>query len=409
MSLQPAVSGNGDSPTRRCSRSAVPRGKALPRARQILAVTIAVAVIAACGGAGNGIGRGGSRVLARREPFPSRPEPTAYRIVYRVEDRGGRTGSRIAQIVRPFQGRQEIRHGARLQQLLRSDFARSATTDDGGSQVSLAVPPSPAVGDVRTGAVAEAAANGRLVMREQREILSRRCQVYRSATALGLPLRPVSPTARDWTDVCLDADHLALEVVTVAAGRLIHREVATSVELTPPPSGSSSFAVSDPLLGLSQGGGVVRRVDPASSPPGLFYEATPPPGFTLTGRFAVIPPQPTSFSSQDPTRQASREGSVDDVFVDGADMITVERGGTLGGVSPYEDEPGSLAVDLAPIGPAEEIFSLGASQVRARTGDGHFVRVVGTVAPSVLLDVARSLRPVTGTALRFLDPLPAQK
>src|SRR5207249_3361844 len=97
---------------------------------------------------------------------------------------------------------------------------------------------------------------------------------------------------------------------------------------------SSLFATEGNIPPLSQGGGSFRPVDPASRPPGTFWElpGSLPDGYTRQGRYAVVPPQPENFSN--PGLRSNRLAGVSDVLVRGPDVIVVDRGGTLGGVDP---------------------------------------------------------------------------
>jgi hypothetical protein len=100
-------------------------------------------------------------------------------------------------------------------------------------------------------------------------------------------------------------------------------------------------------------------------------------------------------------QRSSIIASVDDVWVDGADVLIVEQGGTLGGGEPFSADKNARSVHAGPLGDGELAYTLRSSEVRVRTGGGRFVIVEGTLSPSRLLAVARSLVKTNGGALTF--------
>ena len=116
------------------------------------------------------------------------------------------------------------------------------------------------------------------------------------------------------------------------------------------------------------------------------------------GRYLSRPPQPDLVNNVN--RERDLVGGVNDVYVNGVDVVVVDQGATLGGDHPFASDPTATPVDLGSLGRGEVIESLGSSVVRIDLGHGNYVRVAGTVAPSVLIDVARSLVAGPGGTLR---------
>ena len=163
------------------------------------------------------------------------------------------------------------------------------------------------------------------------------------------------------------------------------------------------FKVSGPpTLPEKAGGGSVRRVDPASRPPGTFFELSgPPPRFSDHSRYAVVPPQ--GATTTDPARRNSVVAGVSDVFVRGPDIIVVDQGATLGGVPAFPEQPGAAKLDLGAVGSATVLPWLGGNELRVSRPNGHYVRLAGTVPVSELAAVGRDLHPVEGGQLVVLD------
>ena len=337
--------------------------------------------------------------------------PAAFHVVYRAEDRvaGHRTASTVSWWVRrPFDARREVRAGANpggdLLSLEVTSFGRSMTQNTDNAPLVLAVPPQPAAGDLRFDRVDAQTRRG--WHRTTRTVAGRACEVLRIATstANGGPL-DAKATARDHTDVCVDGRYLVLARTDVAGGTVVHDQEATSVRVGSAAVRDNLFVTPAPTLDLLHGGGFIRPVDPASRPPGTFYElsAAPPSSYTLKGRYATAPPQPENYKTDDPTTRSSRVAGVVDVYTDGPDVIIVDRGSTLGGVPPFAPDPTSEKVDVGTLGTGEMIKSLLLSNVRIALPNGHYLRVVGTVAAPQLVDLLRQLQPQPGGELKFLN------
>ncbi|HUP84823.1 MAG TPA: hypothetical protein VM143_04060 [Acidimicrobiales bacterium] len=336
--------------------------------------------------------------------------PASYRVVYRLEEF---TGPKVALstdkvwVRRPFESRLETWRGAPPGDKLLSSqvgaFARRRNESSSAEAVVLAVPPSSAPSDVRLlPALADAEAGGLLQAREVRVVLDRRCQVYRSGQLLsGLSL--TKPSEHQYTDSCVDAAGIVLEELFVVDGETLSRRIAVEVEEEPSLDGRL-FETGPRTLAVADGGGLVRRMG-EGLPPGEFLlvdPATIPAGFERLGRFNVIPSQPENFS--DPTREGARETSFADVYVRGADFLVIDQGGTLQGVDPFTEDPGSPRLDLGPYGSGELRLSALGVEVRAKRTGGRFVRVRGTVDADDLASVAKSLAPTEGSGpLEFLE------
>jgi hypothetical protein len=341
-------------------------------------------------------------------------EPATFHIVYRAED--GTGGRRVVTTVRwwvrrPFDGRREVLAGeppgGQLVSLAVTSFGRSLTQTAGNDALVLAVPPQPAVADVRVGPVlSDALRRGALTRAGRRVIAGRPCQVYRidTSAATGGPLAPPAKRASGYSDMCVDGAGLVLERTDVAGGKRLHDEVAVTVAVGARSMSDSLFEAPAPNLDVQHGGGSIRRVDPASRPAGTFYELpAPPTGFRLLGRYAVVPPQPENFKPDDPTRRSARLAGVADVYVRGADVVIVDRGGTLGGVAPFAPQPLATTIDVGALGKGELIASVLVSNARIALSGGHYLRVVGTVPPAQLVLLLRSLQAQPGGELIYLD------
>jgi hypothetical protein len=354
-------------------------------------------------------GRSGSERLDDGPPVRIVRTPAAFRVVYRLEEPagGGRLALSTDRVVvrRPFDSRIETRRGAPPGDALVTTqvavFGRLAVEGQDGRQSTEAVPPAVGASDIRLAPVLQPALDrGLLRRRERRRVADRTCQVYRSGRSLGAgPLVP--PTGATHTDSCVDEAGLVLEEVVVDGGERLSRRVAVEVD-DDPELGRGPFRTSAPTTPVDRGGGSVREVDPESRPPGPFYElAGGPEGFRRRGRYSVIPPQAENFA--DPSTRARIVAGVVDVWVRGADVLFVEVGGTLGGVPPFSRNPTSSPVDLGSFGEGELFVDARGNQVRVALDGGDYVRITGTLPPDRLAAIARSMEPVEGGELEFVD------
>ena len=327
--------------------------------------------------------------------------PRSYRIVYRDESRaGGRLvlTTEIVSVRRPFDARVETRTGPppgrKVLDVTVNGFGRIRT-----ARALLSVPPGAAPPDRRPDALlADARKDGYALERERRRIDGRICRVYRFAGDATATLARVSHAEKDYADLCIDNAGLVLEEVTFSDGKILLRRLAVEVDENPALA-DSLFDVKGTPLDVRAGGGTIRALVPGSRTPGSFWELpSPPAGFVHMGRYAVVPPQA---ALGNPQQRSEIIATVDDIWVDGADVLIVEQGGTLGGGEPFSADRDARDVHVAPLGDGELAYALRSSEVRVKTGPGHFVVVEGTLAPSRLLAIARSLVKVSGGALTF--------
>ncbi|MEX2539954.1 MAG: hypothetical protein WD646_15005 [Actinomycetota bacterium] len=303
---------------------------------------------------------------------------------------------------RPFNARVDSRGGPppgeRKISVTTNSFGRLQVRDD-----VLAVPPDvPSVDRRPDAAIEEMVRRGYAEQRERRRVAGRVCRVYRvSGDSSSTELVPVHRAGGDHTDVCIDATGLVLEEAAFADETLSSRRVAVSVDERPSVD-EDLFDLDEPTLGVREGGGSLQEVDPGSRlPGGPFWDLRQAPdGFEKRGRFAVIPPQP---GFDDPVQRNSIITLMTDVWTDGIDVLTVERGATQGGVKPFEDDPNARRVDLGELGSGELRYGLRTSEVRVRTTGGRFVRVAGTLSGARLIAVARALEPMPEGPLVELD------
>jgi hypothetical protein len=324
--------------------------------------------------------------------------PRTYVVIYRV-DSGGSTSEQTISVRRPFDGRVVSGDSVSV-----SSFARLLLSGQGSQGGVLAQPPAPPFGDVRFDvALADGLERGFVERLDTTAIAGRRCQRYRTALPPGSAHLQLLVKGGDSVVSCVDADGLVLEERTTAGGKVIRRQTASSVRVDVRIA-DSTFATSGEPTPVFQGGGSVRRLTNDSRTPGDFWDlASAPSGFVHRGRYAVVPPQPGGFQ---PGHEGERIAGVIDVYTRGADVLLVDRGGSVGGGAPYVAEPVATDVDLGDLGRGELLLGLLANEVRVRQPGGHYVRVSGTVKPKVLVDVARAMRAVPGGTLTIDDSKP---
>ena len=328
--------------------------------------------------------------------------PISYAITYRVEDGAGDkvtiTTDRFV-VRRPFESSLTAYSGPPPGQVVLNEqvsrLGRVMIWSPAAATTVIDAPPALAGFDQRVDPLlSDALSRGALVQRERREVAGRSCQVYRAKGALISGLGPFDPNGRDYLDACLDEAGLVLEEVVVTNGTITRRRLAALVEegIEHPPE---AFRIDlTPTLAVRDGGGVTRAVTPTAEPPGEFFVLdTPPDGFVSAGRYAVVPPQGTVFG--DPAQRLARLASVADVWTRGPDYLMIDRGGTLGGDQPFAKDPFGRPVDVGSVGQGELIPHVRASEVRVTTPTGY-VRVVGTLPPDRLVEIARTLRRVQG-------------
>lgn len=330
----------------------------------------------------------------------------AYRIDYRVESRGGDevvvTSDRLV-VRRPFESRLETFDGpvpdGEPSSVQIEAFGVLYADGVDSEEVVVAVPPGPPGADTRIEAgLASALEEERFELGPRREVLGRTCQVIRTAALLATgDLAP--PGARDHAETCIDAAGLVLEEVLVVEGSMLLRRLAIDVDAQPDVDGAM-FETGDQTIPVDSGGGFLAETEPDSRQPGMFFESQPPAGHDRLGRYIVIPPQQENFS--DPLRKGHRLTYLSDVFIDGASVVVLDQGGTLGGIDPFPD-PQGVEVDIDGLGTGLLSYGRTGPTLLVPRPDGKFLRVRGTVAPDVLVKLLEVLEEVEGGELRLRD------
>lgn len=399
--------------TRRRSRRR--RGRAAGLA---VAVGVALAALVASdriGGGGNGdnasdkplppLRRVASIRLPDDPPAALGEPPARYRIDYRVRYRSGTENIERLSVRRPFDSRTEIYIGrgarGRPDQVRETTFGALATKSGPDAPVITAAAPAVADGDIRAHpAIAGAVDAGVLERRERRRVAARACTVYRGGGAVAGGVLQTA-TRRDYTDICIDDLGLALETWQVIDGRAAIQKVAarvTTEAATGIDDGTFEFA-GDEVKDGDRGAGSVGEIEPGSAPegPSVILDIGPP-GFTLRGRYAVVPAQA---ALANPMGQGEAVAGITDVWMRGIDFIAVDQSGRLDGSDPFTYAPESPRIDLAPLAETGEVrLGLRGNEVRALLGGGRSVRVYGTATVDELAAVARRLRAVTATGLK---------
>ena len=337
-------------------------------------------------------GRVGSVRLPGNTAIPPAPPPTSYDITYRIEESATDdivTTTERAQVRRPFDSRVVTRRDGKVTTTRVSAFGLLLLGS--GERAVLGVPPALATGDLRPDVVLPEVAESRTMQkREQRRVAGRRCQVYRAGkTALSGELVPIaSAKEAEYADLCIDSEGLLLEEVWQAeTGRRVRRKVATRVR--------TNVTLADSVFSLQgierrsteDGGGDIQPVDPERAlPPGLWVLDSPPAGFTLQGKYAVL--HPRIDLQQDPYNpQEGRTASFADVWVRGPDFVVLDRGEG----APFGPHPHAIKADLGALGEGETFVDLRSSEVRTTLSDGY-VRLYGTLPRAELIALAKTLR-----------------
>lgn len=371
----------------------------------VVLALVVVVVVTLVRDSGDDDGRAASRVVETDPAFTVGTRDEPYRIVYRLDDLSDdRVEASTDEVwVRPpFDSRLETSVDGELQgvQISTIDRLRLGSLDE---PLVIARVPGLAVSDVRVAPLTgdDAVGSDLLERREQREVVGRRCQVFRSGTLLGAgPLVPITPA--EHADSCIDEEGLLLEEVLYRNGQPTLHRIAREVDLEPRLD-PDLFDPGEITLPADGGGGSARPVDPEEPAFGPFWTLPgnePPDGFDRVGRLAVIPPQAERFANlADPAIIAGTA----DVFVRDADFVVVYQGGTFGQVEAFPPTPGAAAVDGGALGRGELLPGAVGTELRFSQPGGRFVHVVGSLAPDDLRTIARSLVETEGEGLVYLD------
>ena len=377
--------------------------KAQERARRRLFV-FALAIATLFGGlafatwwSGRDDPRAGSKVLSGGGSTLRIIEiPETYRAVYRVDNRAGGeivTTTERVWVSRPFQSRVETYSGPppgqRRSAVRQSAFGVLASRGQSAEPLNIAAPPSLATGDLRIDASLREALEDRTILRrERREVFGRECQVYRAGGPVSAgDIERYEPRTGNYADVCVDRNGIVLEEAWTYRNKLIQRRAAVEVDV--------DVAIDRDLFEIdippSQGSlrGAVERLDPDAEDEGLWTLPKAPRGFERLGRYGIVIPQAAlpQASQQLPVPGPT---STSDVYVRGPDLLVVDQDPSLARVL-RQDTDRDRVLDLPNLRDARLVVDARMSEVRAQTTDGSVVRIFGTLPPSEIVELARSL------------------
>jgi hypothetical protein len=198
-------------------------------------------------------------------------------------------------------------------------------------------------------------------------------------------------------------------------GIVLLTRTANSVELATKVTIGTDTQTADALAHkLSKGftdtdRGSIRPIDPDTAPQGAtdYSLDAAPDGFTLVGRYAVVP------LTGEILKRNSRQvvAGIVDVYVRGGDAVVVERGGKLDTGEVGDQDLGVLIdahdVDLGILGAGRAGIggdgAFGYREVRATPSKGRYVVVAGTLPEADLVAIAHSLHAWPGDGMRYLD------
>jgi hypothetical protein len=326
----------------------------------------------------------------------------AYTVTYRVETYGDDGTDTVTTqdfaVRRPFDahiaGKQDAPPGGNEQWSVATSiglYQQSTPADGASAEVSA---PSTALGDYRLDAsLSDMVADGSFVLRERRTLLGRECQVYRT----GSPLESytvTAPTDTDYSDVCIDGAGLMLEELSVATGDVSQHQIATAVDPAAD-LGDDDFVISATPTDLAGGGRELEEIDTATAPlTGFWSFSEPPEGYEIQHRYVLRE------NVSDPSADTSDTTAVDatvvaesyiDVFVDGANVITVRQGPTS--VDPGFDSSAAKNVATANLGTVQATSGVSGSVVSATptSPTDWFIQVSGTIPRTDLLAIVEQL------------------
>jgi hypothetical protein len=359
--------------------------------------------------------RAGSEEIADRGELRIRGLTEAYRIVYRVDDFAGgehNVTTDDIRVGRPFDSRIERRRGeppgdeVTFTQIV--TFGRLTVPASGTTRAAVVdASPDLASGDLRFDIGLPAALDADLVeAREWRRVHDRPCRIYRTGGPVGTGVvTAYDPDATEYADICVDADGFMLEEVWVSDGRALRRKLVTRIEEGEPIPPRLLEHDGEPIP-ADQGGGSVREVAADSPPPGRsWFARSVPEGLSLRGRYAVVPAQPELVEEENRDR---RRASIVDVWTGGVDLLVIDQGGTLGGVTIFQQDPLARRVEVGDFGEADAIADFRLNEVRILLDGGRWVRIRGTYPLDELVDVGRHLELVESETnqLIYLDEAP---
>lgn len=290
---------------------------------------------------------------------------------------------------RPFESRIETWSGpppgTQRLSVRQSAFGVLANESPRAQPVNIAVPPSVASGDLRVDAsLDEALKDNTIIRRERRRVYGRPCQVYRAGGPVSAgDLTPYKPGEGEYADFCVDTNGLVIEEAWTSRGKLVRRRVATKVDVDPPID-PSIFTIDVKPTETSLRGSV-KKIN-VTTP--VWTLRSVPKGFGLLGRYSVTLPQLAM--PQSGGVPAPPSVSVSDVYVNGPDLLVVDQGVSLQGLMTSDARP-AQKMNLGPLKDGQLVVDARASEARGATPDGSALRVVGTLPPAQLVQLARSM------------------
>jgi hypothetical protein len=317
--------------------------------------------------------------------------PTTYTATFRIENRADKKKPVVVTterywVRRPFDSRVETWRGDTRLSTRWSNFGVLAQESTDAQPLNIGVPPSLATGDLRVDAALGEAVRDRVVIRrERRKVYGRLCQVYRAGGPVSAgSLEPYKAGLGEFADFCVDRHGLVIEEAWTSRGRLILRRVAEKLAIDPPLS-DDVFHIGVPRSAASLQG-AIKRITPTKP---RWVIPHPPSGFRSLGVYTVtvpsiaVPQQPGGAPGVGPV-------STTEVFVNGPDLLVVDQDPSLADYVKSDKRPARSA-DLGPLRDGRLVIDARLNEARGATSDGSFVRLLGTLSPSELAPLARSM------------------
>ena len=340
--------------------------------------------------------RGGSKVVHTADVLEITHVPETYRAEYRIENRAGESLQTTIEKVwvrRPFASRVETWKDGKLLSTRQSSFG-TLTNESGGAQpLNIAVPPSLSSGDLRLDiAITEALDAKTIIRRERREVYGRQCQVYRAGgPVLAGDIETYEPGNETYADFCVDRNGIVIEEYWLDEGRLLRRRVATDldVDVSIPERTLAITTPTNPDIHR----GAVERIPRKTTGEGLplWTLEKAPKGWDDLGRYAVIISD-QAYPKTDPLAPSAAPASTSDVYIRGADFFVVDQDPSLGQALSLEKRV-SRDVKLDELREGKLIVDGRMNEVRAKTPEGSYIRIFGTLRPDELLELADKLEP----------------
>ncbi len=411
---------------RRAAASATVRAQRRVRRRRTAGIVGAGIVLLGVGLTGVLIVRGGGSgpedVRLRSELVDDAPGdlavttvPSAYRVVYRVDsyDETGHvsTDTEEFQVRRPFdaaiEGKAGAPPGTSQQWKSISNLGLYSDTSSGSDPEVSHVLPQTALADLRLDAVlGDLVQDGSFTPREQRKVLGRTCQVYRT----GAPLETFSvakATATDYADACIDESGLLLEEVTAVSGKLGGRMVATSVDDQATPA-NTTFAITGTPAALADGGAELASLDLAQAPVPGYWVLDPPTGYQHTGRYRLRQQSapPANGSDVPATTEAPAPTILEsyvDVYAKGTTVLVVQQGAKAAEQAPDASDPTKQTATLGTLGTVETHIGLTGTTLIAHPANkaDWFVHVTASTPLAQLEQLATPLHASSSARAAF--------